>query len=284
MTDPHGDLEQRIQAYVAGTMSPQERAYFEQLMSSEPELATTVEMQQRIEQRLRESFATVERSAEEIESWLSDDDWSDSPASANANSPVEQHVPTDQREPTASLEQPHWKKRRLAIAATIAASVALMVSMLPWNGDSTDQPFFEPRALAQVYREEVEHGFRPYYICEDEERFADTFRKRQDVSLRLKATPDDRKMLGLSYTGGLSSQTTAMLCRVLGPDTKTDASLDDDGEPVIVFVNRKAIDNQRLATSEASGLHVHRAELDDLVLYEVSPFSVPTMLKYLEVR
>jgi hypothetical protein len=69
-------------------------------------------------------------------------------------------------------------------------------------------------------------------------------------------------MLGLSYPGGLSRDTTAMLCKV-------------DGKPVMVFVDRPSKD-QPLAVEHADAkTHVFRQERDGLVFYEVTPLDGP---------
>jgi hypothetical protein len=134
------------------------------------------------------------------------------------------------------------------------------------------QPFFQVRPLATIYRESVSLGFRPYYFCDDEERFALTFLKRQDVPLRLTAMPDDQRMIGLSYVGGLSRDTTAILCEYRD-------------QPVIVFVDDRIKDTPSIAMADIGpGLYVHRAELAGLVLYEVSPFESPLFIEFLQVR
>ena len=75
-------------------------------------------------------------------------------------------------------------------------------------------------------------------------------------------------MLGLSYAGGLSRDTTAMLCRV-------------DGQPVMVFVDRLANDLPLAWANDKSGVHVHRVVRDGLVFYEVTPYESDRVIDYL---
>ena len=77
-------------------------------------------------------------------------------------------------------------------------------------------------------------------------------------------------MLGLSYPGGLSRDTTAMLCMI-------------DEEPVMVFVDRLAADDTELVTSrgDAAAANVFRHTLDNLVIYEVSPWQSAKAAKFL---
>jgi len=130
------------------------------------------------------------------------------------------------------------------------------------------QPFFEPRPVAEIYTEIVEAGFEPYYECHDNERFQETFAMRQDVPLRLAQLPQNSRMLGLSYPGGLSRDTTAMLCEV-------------DEQPVMVFVDQLEKDNPLADQNEDSSLNVFREVRDGLVFYEVTPLERPTMTQYL---
>jgi hypothetical protein len=71
-------------------------------------------------------------------------------------------------------------------------------------------------------------------------------------------------MLGLSYPGGLSRDTTAMLSEV-------------EGEPVMVFVDRASADFAGAAMDADPALNVFRDERDGLVFYEVTPLDSPQM-------
>lgn len=257
MTNPNDDLERSIQAYVADEMSPQELADFEEILANDTELAIQVDAQRAIEQRLRQVFSVAEKSVTEIESWLPDAD--------SVNAPDAKVVITSQLKSNGTIR----RHRRSAIAVMIIATSALVLLLFQWGKNSSIQPYFQRQSLAQLYRETVRHGFEPYYYCEDEERFAKTFLDRQRVALRLKPNPES-EMIGLSYPGGLSRLTTAMLCLV-------------QGEPVIVFIDQLDTDDRSLAESEPQDLFVHRAELGGLVLYEVSPFDAPKMMSSLEV-
>lgn len=151
-----------------------------------------------------------------------------------------------------------------------AAAAALLIA-LAWGqrGPRNVAPFFEPTPLVALYQEAVDQGFEPYYECEEPERFAAVFAKRQGLPLELESMPPGSRMLGLSYPGGLSRDTTAMLCEV-------------DGEPVMVFVDRLDADRQAAAiTAEGGGLRVFRSELSGLVLYEVTPLDKPRAASYL---
>jgi hypothetical protein len=140
--------------------------------------------------------------------------------------------------------------------------------------DRQNGPVFAARPLVDVYREVVADGFEPYYECREADRFADTFARRQGQPLQLLPLPAGVRMLGLSYPGGLSRDTTAMLCHV-------------DGQPVMVFVDRAGADqptaDDRPTTGEGAGgaTQVFRVERHGLVFYEVTPLALPRVVDFL---
>jgi hypothetical protein len=153
----------------------------------------------------------------------------------------------------------------------VAGAAALLLMAFAWGQRASRvvSPFFEPAPLVALYQEAVAQGFEPYYECEDPDRFAAVFAKRQGLPLRLETMPQGSRMLGLSYPGGLSRDTTAMLCEV-------------DGQPVMVFVDRLDADEQvEGIAADADGLRVFRSELADLVVYEVTPLEEPRAASFL---
>lgn len=234
-----------LEAYLDDALEPAAREQFEQRLRTEPHLAEQVELQRKINASLLSSFPVVEPDAEHV---------------AQATEPLEQPEPT-----LLSIPRRRWGW--LAAAAVAGLLLAYVAS-----GPQRTDPYFEPTPLAQVYDATVRQGFEPYYECEDAERFARVFSKRQGIPLALLPMPEGSRMLGLSYPGGLSRDTTAMLCQV-------------DGEPVIVFVDRTEADCQLASQKPTSeSLHIFRDEHDGLVFYEVTPFDTPRAMQYLEVE
>ena len=156
------------------------------------------------------------------------------------------------------------------VAATLAAAAAIggVIASLTWQGPERDGPLFVARPVAELYREAVAAGFEPTYECKEPERFAATFQSRQGQPLQLLAMPARMRMLGLAYTGGLSRNTTAMLCRI-------------DAMPVMVFVDRESADRPDAAAMTDASLHVFRAAHDGLVFYEVTPLAEPRAMQLL---
>ena len=157
----------------------------------------------------------------------------------------------------------------------IAASLLFVIGMSAWmmGGFSQQiQAIDGARQLAMIYSETTERGFRPYYNCEDEERFANTFDFRHGIPLALAELPQGSRMLGLSYTGGISRDTTAMLGKV-------------DGKKVMVFVDNAA-NGDRLNVATANDdpkLNVFVVERDGLIFCEVTPHEAAGLIQYFEV-
>ncbi len=160
---------------------------------------------------------------------------------------------------------------KLAVAASLLFTMCIGTWMFGGFGRQIT-PHFNARPVAKIYNETVERGFRPYYNCEDEQRFADTFEFRQGIPLALADLPGGSRMLGLSYPGGISRKTTAMLAEV-------------DGKKVMVFVdvvaNRHGL--EVAAGSSAPDLNVFVVEREGLVFCEVTPLEKSKLIEYFEV-
>ncbi len=178
---------------------------------------------------------------------------------------------TETDEPVAEIDGPiHRNPLFLGILAAAAALVGIALTFWTLTGNKP-APYFKPMPLAQIYRETVQNGFVPYYECHDNQRFADIFADRQGIAMHLSPMPEGTRMLGLSYPGGLSRDTTAMLCMV-------------DESPVMVFVDRAAADSELAAqVASDSEINVFRSERDGLVMYEVSELETPRAMEFLDV-
>lgn len=247
-------FDERLELYLDDQLSGQERAEFERRLAADPSLSAMVARQRQLDANLRAQFAPPPIAAADVERWLID-------AAAIA--------------PATSSGAHRWHdwRRWLSVAAACLLLIGIAWGWRSWlEPGGKIRPYFASRPLTTLYAESVEEGFQPYYFCEDAERFAATFARRQQVPLELAAMPPDRRMIGLSYSGGFTRDTTAILCQV-------------HDRPVVVYVDRRAVDRPEIAQPDPNrNLFVHRRELGDLVLYEVSPFDNAKILDYLHVR
>jgi hypothetical protein len=248
--DPEPITDQQVDAYLDGLFEPAEREACEHQLSAHPEIAHEVELQARIDAALKRLYPVAQVPQQQVSEVL------DAAAASVQTKPR-------RRLPQRNMSRPI----RIALIG-LAAGLAWVI--VAWQGENQPAitPFFQPRPVALVYQDVVENGFQPYYECHEADRFAATFQRRQGQALRLAALPAGSRMLGLSYAGGLSHETTAMLCEV-------------DGQPVMVFVDRLANDLPIASQHDANKINVHRVARDGLVLYEVSPFEAARVIDFL---
>ncbi|HEY4308361.1 MAG TPA: hypothetical protein VGN12_02815, partial [Pirellulales bacterium] len=230
--------------YLDGTLSESVRADFEGELGANPTLQGEVQLQQQIDQALGKLFLPPAPPADLAE-----------------------------RLRRASMVRtiPIANQRRRWTLAAAAAAAMIAWGILGWQffSPTNRPPVYNPRLpLATIYKTSVDSGFKPTWVCEDDHVFASTFFERQGEGLLLAAMPAGSGMVGLAYCGGLSRYTTTMLARV-------------DGQPVMVFVDRRENEEQVVPPAPDSGLHLFRKDLGDLVLYELTPFDAPRVMDYL---
>ncbi len=218
-------------------------------LREQPEIKAEIDLQAEIDSSLSRVFDVPAPTAESVEAML---------AGSRQCEPAVT--------PVAEVAAPRTARRQMVLIG-LAALAAWIIVAWQFSRRRPKTPFFKPRPLAMIYRETIAAGFEPYYECREEDRFAATFAQRQGQPLRLAEMPAGSRMLGLSYTGGLSRDTTAMLCSV-------------DEQPVMVFVDRLAADQPEMGQSDEN-VRVFRSERDGLVFYEVTPFGQPRVVEFL---
>jgi len=164
------------------------------------------------------------------------------------------------------------RSKVVAVAWVLAASVLLLIGFASWQGNQgLTKPGFVRQPLAVLYEDAVERGFKPYYKCDDPERFAAQFEKQQGVALRLGEMPEHKQMVGISFLGGVSRKTTSMLGLV-------------NGKPVLVLVDNLSNDDEQMRSQvgKSDQHHVSRTTKDGLVFYEISEFEDAQLVEYFE--
>lgn len=168
----------------------------------------------------------------------------------------------------ARAEAIPFYRRRWAIAALLALGVVGAWRLVGVIEQSlVDRDEYGPKPWTSVvtyYRNAVESGFEPEWVCKDDDEFANAFKKRFRQPLLVAATTGPVVGLGLGYANCLTARTMTYLTRV-------------QGKPVVVFVDRVKKDT-RPELPPNSGLNLFRKELDRLVLYEISPLAEPHVL------
>ena len=252
-----------LERFVDGRMNDEEAREFMTKFANPEELLQQQKLQKGIDASLKRLFKSGGLDAETITNQYLDTHGSD------ANKLDEDSPVPNLRDNRQSERSQPYTPYKLAIAALLLISLGLAI----WNFRGARSPIvakFEERPLAELYLETNQRGFRPYYNCEDDKRFADTFEVRQGQPLALGELPVGTRMLGLSYLGGMSRNTTAMLGEV-------------DSARVIVFVDTvENRDRLMTAASPESELQIFIEEKNGLIFCEVTPLEAPMFIKHFE--
>lgn len=253
MSDLPRETEARVLAFLDDELSPAEREEVQKMIDSDPSIADYVRLQRQIDDSVRRLFQPPAIDPVFLKRIAS----TDHTASAD--------------EVAVAATRPARKRLYAAMLAT-AASITLAVLGIRsvFTGDEATIAFRE-RPLVEVYRQCVEEGFEPYWVCDDPTLFAATFERRQGVRLALSELADDQKMIGLAYLAGISRESTSLLATV-------------GGEQTIVFIDR--IDRDwRPGTGEfqEAGLCVSRWERFGLVFYQVAPPETPLLTEAFDI-
>jgi hypothetical protein len=238
MNEHESPADELFERFLDGQLEGAEKSALADSVRSDPALGDAAALQSRIEGALGRMFDVLPPSEEALAALL-------------ARKPAVQLGAADRAAAT--------RRRAIGWAAALATAAAIGAIALwkPWAA-SIPHSHFTPQPLATLYRMAVKQGFEPYYECDDPERFAQTFAHRQNIPLALLPMAAGSRMLGLSYLGGLSPDTTAMLCMV-------------DEKPVIVFVDRAMADVPTAIAELGPDLHAFRRADHGLVIYEVTP-------------
>ncbi|MEX2171236.1 MAG: hypothetical protein WD851_18085 [Pirellulales bacterium] len=234
----------QLEAYLDGLLTGAERLAFEESLRNDPVRREQVELQTRIDASIARRHPTTGPAPEHL---------------------AELSAQFDAAGMAGRRRMPAW-------ILGVAAAAAIGAVLLAWRpfGTGHSAPFFQPQPVAQLYAEAVESGFAPYYECDEADRFAAVFARRQGQPLRLLPLPESVEMLGISYPGGLSRDSTAMLCRV-------------EGQPVMVLVDRAQADQSLAQQNNDPSLHVFREQRDGLVFYEITPFDAARVIDHLVI-
>ncbi len=141
---------------------------------------------------------------------------------------------------------------------SLAAAAVLMLAAVGywwWNRPPTIPPG-EPPTVVAAYERETAVGFKPYEICRDPSAYRETFERRLGQGLIATALPSVVEPLGWSYGAAVTGNSIYLMANV-------------KKEPVLVIFDRLSADHPQ--PTGKGNLHVYRREIDQLVLYEVSP-------------
>lgn len=121
------------------------------------------------------------------------------------------------------------------------------------------------RSALAVYDALSDEGFEPLWQCRDDAEFAGVFMDRHGQPLVITAMPETHAALGIHYANVISPRSTLVLARV-------------NGNNIMLVIDR--VDRDTDPGSLRDGLFAHRAEVGDLVIYELSPLDEASVIPY----
>ena len=154
MTASRQQLEQTLEAYLDGLLEGPDREAFERRIEEQPDLQAAVRQHRAIDSALKRVIGP--------------------PPQVRLNPAPDTAAPA--RPPAGA----GWRlvAKRLAVAAALAGGVfgawQIYSVLRPDSGGYQPMAW---RTLEAVYRDEVESGFEPGWVCENDEEFADSFRR-----------------------------------------------------------------------------------------------------------
>jgi len=233
-----------IDAYLDGQLTANDLATFERRLAAEADLRAACEAQSRIDGALRRLFIA--------------------PAAPGIL------APSNGKAKAAASASPERRttRRRWAAALAAAAAIALFVSYWTvYRGEDSRAAAIRkltPRDFYTLFNDTVAEGFRPQWVCKDEQQFAATFKRRFHQGLAL-ATAPGIQCDGISYAiSNLSPYTACLLMEV-------------DGKKAMVFVDRQERDKTQ-TTRPGEKMKLHRRVLGKTVLYELAQGDQPRVL------
>lgn len=257
--------EQRLERYLDGLMSPDEKAAFEAESAALPAVAAQIAAHRRLASVLGQMY-----------------DSTGHPATADAETALPAPLPMTPR----AGATPH-SPRRLVRLAAIAAAVALPVAAAVWfmvPGEETHvlKPMTTAEyqkknldAMTAEYKAQVASGFKPKEICTTDEQFAQW--TTQTFGRPLKpvhpaagsGAPPEPQLAGWSKATIFSSYTGILLAHV-------------DGQPVMVVMDNAPADRMVPLEDAASTPRIFRRKVNEVWLIEVTPLDKPRVITNIE--
>jgi len=253
MKDDRQHPDDAIEAFLDGTLPPDEHAQMRLLIENDAAMKDECRRQAALDTSLLRLFTPPA---------VPSVGTSDQPSSDH------RHAPRPRRSPT------RWSRFRVP---AIAAMVLIALGMAAWSlvdlffpetpstYSTGNYPVHRnPTTFVAEYHALVNAGFKPDWVCQTQAQFVQTFQSNLGQPLLFEPGGTDISMVGLSYANILSERTIVFLGKV-------------HDAPALVFVDRMENDKPQ-SLPPGGGLHLFHRQLGGLILYELTPLDQPMLL------
>ncbi len=252
MTTPSQPYDHaQLDAYLDGQLEEAELRAFEQQLARHEGLRIQVERQRALDDSLQRLFP-IPSTDQLLSSW-----------------------PSPHTQPRPRVSTSDWSPRARFMATAACLALIVLAGWRLWDFSRPPAPdSYSPqpwRSLATVYDDTLKQGFKPEWVCKDDEEFMMTFRSRLGQRLLLAQSDGIVQAVGIGYCHSITPQTLYLLARV---------SCDDGAEPtdeVLVFVDRAEHASERLISC-GGALRLFRRQVGMLQLFELTPCNQPKVL------
>jgi len=252
---PAADSPSTLDLFLDGLLVEPALGAFERNIKSDPSLAAQVELQRRIDTRLKALFAyagPVVLAPPVSESVAGEPLSIDKPLSIAPATQLAGNI-AGKRSGNRVAVFGRW-----GAYAAIAASLLVAFTYMYWPRN--DLKYIAPD---EIYRRLATTGWQPSFICETDAQFVDAVRKHLGDAVLIPASTVGVVLDGWGYADGydgtpISPKTMFLLTHA-------------DGEKVLVLMDLASNDTDVKLSKLAKGLHLFRREVDGVVLYEISP-------------
>jgi hypothetical protein len=270
MTTPYDHID----AYVDGQLSGDDLTRFEETLRTDDDLRREVELARRIDASIRSRFAPCEIPFE-----LNGSPGVVSGRGAHAATSPHEAAPGSPARPlNQTLSQPlNWPLnwRRIGLITALAATVLLTTVLVLRFSTSAPQRRPTGTILERLYATYQVMDWEPAWVCEDDAEFAQAVQDRlgQPMLIDDDPRPDepDLTVLGWAYGEDVVSYEEVITDKTMVLLTKV------EGRGVVALVDRLDGESRPLRVPEGE-LTLHRRELGELVIYELTPLTEPHLL------
>ncbi len=239
------NLDELLDAYLDGTLDAQSAADAERRLLAEPEYARQVELQRGIDASMRRRF--VPPGPQRGRALL-----------AAAEQAATRHLKLPRRR--------SWVYAAAAAILLIGLSGVWYVWQQGLSGAIAplEAPITVLYSFGDAYSSALRSGWKPDFVCDNEQEFAGITWKRSGQAMLLPATAPGLSVVGWTKLKTLSKNALMLLVQ-------------HDEQPIAVFLD-KSVNDEPQPPTLPGGLHVFRREFGEAVLYEVSPLDAPRVL------